>query len=71
MRKARLLVAPPAERVEYFGGDGKQSQAGDIVQLDHGFTFPDGRPGGLVYCEEKDYEAEVYDSEIELMDEVW
>jgi hypothetical protein len=24
---------------------------GDIVQLlDQGFTFPDGKPGGIVYC---------------------
>jgi hypothetical protein len=41
---------------------------GDVVQLDQGFTFPDGEPGCLVHFVRKDgqlgYEAIAYESEI-------
>jgi hypothetical protein len=48
--------------------DGSVPEVGDIVALDQGFTFPDGKPGCVVYGIGKDgsyrYEAEVYESEI-------
>lgn len=72
MPKARLLVAIPADRTDDLCGSGRLPQAGDIVLLDQGFTFPDGQSGGLVRCVGNDarvrYEAEVYDTEIEVID---
>ena len=48
--------------------DGTKPQIGDIVQIDQGFTFPEGEPGCLVYLVAQDgtyrYSAEVYESEI-------
>ena len=39
-----------------------------MVVLDQGFTFPGGKPGGLVYCMGQGgrirWEAQVYESEI-------
>jgi hypothetical protein len=71
MTKARLLVAIPIERADDLCGDGGLPQAGDIVLLDQGFTFPDGQSGGLVRNVGDDghirYEAEVYDTEIEVI----
>jgi hypothetical protein len=70
MRKARLLVPIPLERV-LDGGDGTIPNPGDIVVLDQGFMFPDGKSGGMVYYETDDgqikYEAEVYDTELEVV----
>lgn len=41
---------------------------GDIVNLDQGFTSPDGKPMALVYCVGDGgsilYEAEVYEFEL-------
>ena len=48
--------------------DGSVPKVGDVVVLDQGFTFPDGKPGCLVYgineTGEYRYEAEVYESEL-------
>lgn len=71
MRKARLIAPIPPERVHDTCGDGSAPDVGDIVELDQGFTFPDGRPGGMVYCVRPDggirWGADVYDSEIEVL----
>ena len=71
MKRARLIAVVPAERVDVSGGDGSAPRVGDIVELDHGFTFPDGRPGGIVVCRAPDghfkWSADVLDSEIELL----
>ncbi|MEO1324544.1 MAG: hypothetical protein AAFV59_16250 [Pseudomonadota bacterium] len=45
--------------------------AGDIVHLDQGFTGPKGEPMGLVYGVDDHgkhlFEAEAYDSELEVL----
>lgn len=71
MRRARLIAALPMERVDTSDGDGSTPQVGDIVELDQGFTFPDGRPGGTVFCVADDghdkWSADVLESEIEIL----
>ena len=66
MKKAPLIAEIPSSRFSSY--DGSTPQVGDVVQLDHGFTFPDGEPGCLVYFVGKDgkyrWGAEVYESEI-------
>jgi hypothetical protein len=66
MKRATLIAQIPAERVHSI--DGSIPKIGDIVVLDQGFTFPDGKPGGLVFCMDEEgklrWEAEVYESEI-------
>ena len=68
---ARLIASVPANRVYESCGDGSKPQIGDIVQLDQGFTFPDGKPGVMVYCVTPDgqtkWGADVYGSELELI----
>lgn len=48
--------------------DGSAPEIGDLIELDQGFTFSDGRPGSLVYGVDSEgkyrYEAEVYETEI-------
>jgi surface antigen len=72
MRKARLIAPIPPERVYDSGGDGSIPKVGDIVVLDHGFTFPDGRQGGTVCCKREDghvaWGADVYVTEIEIIE---
>jgi hypothetical protein len=67
MRTARLISLPAAERVEV--ADGPMPVVGDRVVLDHGFTFPDGRSGGMVVGLAADgrvrYYADLYDDEID------
>jgi hypothetical protein len=71
MRRARLISPVPIERVDFSVGDGSIPQVGDIVELDQGFTFPDGQPGGIVFCVSDNghikWSADVLDSEIELL----
>ena len=71
MKKARLITPVPADRVHDSCGDGSSPRIGDIVELDHGFTFLDGKPGGMVYCVGHDgtikWGADVYESEIEIL----
>jgi len=66
MKRAQLTAQIPPTRFRSF--DGSSPQIGDLVVLDQGFTFPDGMPGGLVYCMDQGgkykWEAEVYESEI-------
>ena len=72
MKRARLIAEIPHDRVHDSCGDGSTPIVGDIVELDQGFTFPDGRPGGMVYCMRSDghirWGADVYDSEIEVLE---
>ena len=69
--KARLRNAIPSDRCRLKPGISALPNAGDIVQLDQGFTGPDGQPMGLVYGVDSKgrhiFEAEVYDSELELL----
>jgi len=71
MKRARLIAAVPMERVDTSGGDGSTPRVGDIVDLDHGFTFHDGRQGGIVVCTGPNgrikWSADVLDSEIEFL----
>jgi len=73
MRKARLIASVPMERVDQTGGDGSTPELGDVVVLDQGFTFPDGRSGGSVFCLAADgrlkWCADILDSEIEGISE--
>lgn len=63
---APLIAEIPPSR--FTSLDGTTPQIGDIVQIDQGFTFPEGEPGCLVYLVARDgtyrYTAEVYESEI-------
>ena len=69
--KARLRNAIPSDRCRLKPGITTLPNSGDIVQLDQGFTGPDGQPMGLVYGVDSKgkhtFEAEVYDSELELL----
>ena len=66
--KAILIAKIPEERVRSI--DGSFPEIGDVVALDQGFTFPDRKPGCLVYgIDQNDkyrYEAEVYETEISV-----
>lgn len=66
MIRATLVAQLPTERFRSY--DGSVPEIGDVVVLDQGFTFPDGKPGCLVYCMDQDgkfrWGAEVYESEI-------
>lgn len=68
--RARLLSEIPPDRI-LDGGDGSRPTVGDVVFLYQGFTFPNGRSGGSVWCESLDgrekWSADVYDSEIEII----
>lgn len=71
MAIARLTAPVPSNRIHRSCGDGSSPIVGDIVQLAQGFTFPDGKPGGMVYCLGQDGRAkwgvDVYDSEVEAL----
>jgi hypothetical protein len=71
MKFARLIAEIPADRIHDSCGDASTPKVGDIVQLDQGFTFPDGKQGGIVYCVTRDgitkWGADVYESEIEVI----
>ena len=67
--RARLLVELPAGRHRTFSPQGRTPRIGDAVVLDQGFTGSDGLPMVLVYFPgpggDAQYEAEVYESELE------
>ncbi|QDE38424.1 hypothetical protein FIV34_04015 [Luteibacter pinisoli] len=70
--KARLIAEIPVERVDFASGEGAAWPViGDIVELDQGFTGPNGQPMGMVVCFNDDrsvrWAADVLDSEIELL----
>ena len=66
--RAKLLVELPADRYTVLSPNGRPPLVGDEVELDHGFTSPEGLPMGLVYFAGPDgadqYEARVYESEL-------
>ena len=66
--RARLLVDVPADRFRIISPNGRAPRSGDMVELDQGFTGPDGLPMGLVHFPDPGggcmYEAEVYDFEL-------
>ena len=66
--RARLMVEVPADRFRIISPNGRAPRPGDVVELDQGFTSPDGLPMGLVYFLDPAggdmYEAEVYESEL-------
>ena len=68
MKTKRSTLALSIPKTRYRTIDGSVPEVGDIVTLDQGFTFPDGKPGCVVYGTSKDgnyrYEAEVYESEL-------
>jgi hypothetical protein len=70
--KARLIAEIPVDRVDLIAGDGvSRPVVGDIVELEQGFTGPNGEPMGIVICFNDDrsvrWVADVMDSEIELI----
>jgi len=69
--KAKLINSLPHERVEPGTGDGSLPKIGDIVDLDQGFTFPNGQAGGMVVCRAPNghirWAGHVLESEIELL----
>ena len=71
MRRTTLISVPSDDRI-HFGENRTYPRIGDIVVLDQGFIFPDGKPGTLVYCLSANgdtlWGAEVYDSELSETD---
>jgi hypothetical protein len=73
-RQARLIAEIPIERVDLTSGDRSSLPAiGDIVDLDQGFTGPNGEPMGTIYCVNSDgsvrWAADAFDSELELVNQ--
>ena len=67
--RAHLLVLLPPDRYRILQKqNGKAPQAGDVVQLDQGFTGPNGEAMVLAYGIDSDgqyiYEAELFETEI-------
>lgn len=66
--RARLIADVPADRFRIISPNGRAPRSGDVVELDQGFTAPDGLPMALVYFTDPGggymYEAEVYESEL-------
>jgi hypothetical protein len=71
IRRAELKNDIPADRFLMFIESGNPPKKGDVVELDQGYTGKDGLPMGTVYCVnekgEDVYQAEVYDTELELI----
>lgn len=69
MRRVRLIVPLPEERIDRTSGDGSTPKVGDIAFPDQGFTFPNGSSGGSIYALTTEgrlkWSADVLDSEIE------
>lgn len=71
-QKARITSAIPEDRVDMTLGDRKSlPEIGDIVELDHGFTMPSGKPAGIGICRNPDgsvrWIADVLESEMEVL----
>jgi hypothetical protein len=62
------MNAIPLGRYRILRANVNPPDEGDIVNLDQGFTSPDGEPMVIVYCLGADgsmlYEAEVYEFEL-------
>lgn len=68
MVRACLLVRLPPTRYRVNTSKGRAPLAGDVIQLDQGFTGADGAPMVLGYCRTMPrqllYVAEIYESEL-------
>ena len=66
---AKLLVELPPERYRLRSRQSRPPRIGDVLVLDQGFTGEDGLPMVLAYFpglgSDYEYEAEVYESELE------
>lgn len=69
--KARLLMTIPSGRADYMADADSQPKAGDIVELDQGYTGPNGEAMGIVVCRNEDgsirWVGDVMATEIELL----
>lgn len=69
--KARLLTTIPSRRVDYMADPDSQPKAGDIVELDQGYTGPNGEAMGIVVCRNENgsirWSGDVMAAEIELL----
>jgi len=70
--RARLIALIPLERVDQTLGDRKSfPHIGDVIELDQGFTLPNGEAGGIAFCCNADgsvrWVADVLASEIEML----
>lgn len=69
--KAKLLTEIPERRYRLESGMQMRPKPNDIVFYDQSYEDEKGRPMGLVICLNDDgsrrYEAEIYDSEAELL----
>ena len=72
MIKARLSANIPENRFSTING--RTPIVGDLVVIDQGFTFPEGQAGCLVYLQNAEgnyeYEAEVYETELDESESV-
>jgi|JI10StandDraft_1071094.scaffolds.fasta_scaffold188662_3 hypothetical protein len=68
--RARLVVELPASRYRFLSSQGRAPRIGDLVDLDQAYTGPDGLPMVITYFSGPSghtlYEADVYESELEL-----
>jgi hypothetical protein len=64
------VIIPP-ERVSYIADADNHPKAGDIVELDQGYTGPNGESMGIVSCRNDNgsirWSGDVMDTEIELL----
>lgn len=69
--KARLLMGIPLKRVDYMADPDSQPKAGDIVELDQGYTGANGEAMGIVVCRNDDgsvrWAGDVMDTEVERL----
>ena len=68
MKVKRCILKTKIPESRFRSMDGSVPKVSDVVVLDQGFTFPDGKPGCIVYGINEEgeyrYEAEVYESEL-------
>ncbi len=71
-RRARVIARIPQDRVDPLLCDGVSCpRIGDVVELEQGFTSPQGEPMGIAVCANEDgtirWVADVFDAELELI----
>ncbi|MFK8012694.1 MAG: hypothetical protein AB8B80_11670 [Marinicellaceae bacterium] len=71
IKRAKLKYDIPESRYLFLIENADPPKAGDIVELDQGYTGKDGLPMGSVYRVNQNgidvYQAEVYDTELEII----
>lgn len=69
--RAVLLESIPSERLDYLIDADSQPKAGDIAELDQGFTGPNGESMRIVVCRNDDgsirWAGDVMDSEVKRL----